>query len=136
MISGRWAIVLLSITTAFTADPGVWLATRIVSIEYPLLGLQSRTEGSVIAKCTIGDDGSITTARITSGPLLLGNAVLSRLPGWRFKSRTQMAGAGKQSLNLTFIFRLDDSVRGPGTVFIFESPYTSIITASAPYRTH
>src|SRR5215467_12355577 len=63
----------------------VWVPARVVNVEYPLLGLQSRTSGSVRIQCDIASDGSVESAKILSGSRLLGEAVIQRIGEWRFR---------------------------------------------------
>jgi TonB family protein len=87
-------MLLLSVAaSAGDEAEGIWIPTRMVGIDYPVLAQQSRTHGVVKVACTIASDGTVSSAKITSGSLLLGASIQERISQWKF--RFTPAGASK-----------------------------------------
>jgi TonB family protein len=83
-------MLLLSVAaSAGDEAEGIWIPTRMVGIDYPVLAQQSRTHGVVKVACTIASDGTVSSAKITSGSLLLGASILERISQWKFDSLRQ-----------------------------------------------
>lgn len=132
------SFVILTIASICHAeDDAVWTPARIVNIDYPLLALQSRTHGPVEIECILAGDGSVSSAKIRSGPPLLGRAVLERIGEWRFRAASNAAAKSPAAVTLTFTFQLEEqAVSTPKTKFVYEYPYNVTVTSQPTLRSH
>lgn len=131
--------VLLGMTLRCLAGQGpTWIPARLVSIDYPLLALQSRTEGVVKVECAIAPDGSVSTAKIASGSPLLGGAVLARIGEWRFRREAGAASVHPEAtVTITFQFVLEKAIVVQSkTKFVFDYPDTATVISQPLRRTH
>jgi|DewCreStandDraft_4_1066084.scaffolds.fasta_scaffold89701_1 TonB family protein len=120
---------------SWTGPDARWVPARVVSIEYPLLALQSRTQGIVMVRCAIASDGTVSEAKITSGSILLGEAVLQRISEWRFRSTN--ASTPTDGVILTFNFVLEQPAQTtPRTKFVYDYPYNTTIISQPVLRSH
>jgi TonB family protein len=109
-----------------------WLPIRVESLEYPSLGVQSRTQGEVIVDCEISEQGIVSEAHIISGHNLFQKAVLMNVRKWRFARRE--LGKKSSSIRLTYEFRIEGVTFGyPRHSFIYEFPYKVILISEAPH---
>ena len=109
-----------------------WNLVRLVSVDYPPLAARARLFGIVRIKCSLQSDGTVASATILSGHLLLGEAVIKKLPGWRFARQHGVSGQGDNTTIIEFEFKLIGSVRGPPpSVFVFEHPNRFIVESKA-----
>ncbi len=137
-ISSR-AVLLLGLVSPFYGQDGaMWVPARVVNIEYPLLALQSRTQGAVSIECVIAADGSVSTAKVVSGSPLLGGAVLSRIGEWRFRLASGASAAQPPStVTMTVNFVLEKPVMvQPKTKFIYDYPNDVTVVSQPLRRTH
>jgi TonB family protein len=133
----RLLLVLAIASVCRSEDYITWFPTRVVSIEYPLLGVQSRTHGVVKIECVLSPNGSVSEAKILSGSLLLGKAVLDRISEWRFRSVTSAAPTQPPTLILTFNFLLEDQAATvPKTKFVYDYPNTITVISQPFARSH
>ena len=135
MLSRAALLVPLLMMSSFAADERGWFPARVVSIEYPILGLSSNAQGVVLVECLVAADGSVTGAGATGGHSVLRNAVLERIREWKFRFVGSTPPATPSNVTLTFEFRLE----GPPayrakTTFIYEYPY-KVVVASQAYPT-
>jgi TonB family protein len=108
----------------------------VVNIEYPLLALQSRTEGSLTVECLIASDGSVSSAKLLAGSPPLGSAVLSRIGEWRFRLISEKSPEPSR-ITMTFTFALERSVvQQPKVKFIYDFPYDVTVISQPVRRTH
>lgn len=128
------AVYLLYIVSIAAAE---WTPTRIIAIDYPLLGVQSTTSGIVRLECELREDGTVQDARVVSGPLMLGRHVLGRVLSWRFRNERNHAQGGRRFAFLTFNFKLGEIAPGPPkSQFVYDYPNEFTITATRMQRTH
>jgi TonB family protein len=73
---------------------------RPVEPVYPLLAQQTDVQGSVVLLARIGNDGTVESVQVVSGPDILANAAVEAVKQWRFKPRN---GAGPPILAETRI---------------------------------
>ena len=132
------AIVALGLTAPSYAENAVWIPARVVSVDYPLLGLQSRTHGTVEVGCDVTADDSVSKAKLLEGSSLLGQAVIDRIGEWRFKSVSEEPPRSPSKVTLTFDFILegDGVVEHPKSKFIYEYPDRAIIISQPLLHTH
>jgi TonB family protein len=131
MSSSRIGILFFLVTSILLADGDViWVPEHMVSIEYPLLALQSQMVGVVKVSCMLREDGSLTDAKVLSGPLLLGHAVLGRIGEWRFRRVGGSSPPPPAAVTLTFTFRLDGPPVGrTKTKFVYDYPFDVTIVS-------
>jgi TonB family protein len=60
---------------------------RPVEPVYPLLAQQTDVQGSVVLLARIGNDGTVESVQVVSGPDILANAAVEAVKQWRFKRR-------------------------------------------------
>jgi protein TonB len=56
---------------------------------YPLLAQQTNLQGSVVLSARVGQDGSVQSVQVVSGPDILANAAVEAIKQWRFKPRNE-----------------------------------------------
>jgi TonB family protein len=122
---------------ALGSQAAEWTPIRIVSVDYPLLAVQSRTSGVVAVECTLRQDGTVESARVESGSLLLGRAILERISEWKFMRNPAPQSAVAAGIVLSFEFKIRGTSSGPLTsVFVYDYPDHFTITAPSLPRTH
>lgn len=62
---------------------------EVVAASYPLLGAQTKVQGSVLMQALIGADGVIEELHVISGPAILAAAARQAVLKWRFKPYLQ-----------------------------------------------
>jgi protein TonB len=62
---------------------------RPVDPVYPLLAQQTNVQGSVVLSARVGQDGSVQSVQVVSGPDILANAAVEAIKQWRFKPRNE-----------------------------------------------
>jgi len=62
---------------------------RPVEPVYPLLAQQTNLQGSVVLSARVGQDGSVQSVQVVSGPDILANAAVEAIKQWRFKPRNE-----------------------------------------------
>jgi TonB family protein len=77
---------------------------------YPLLGKNSRVQGSVVLQAIVGTDGNIENLRVLSGPAVLATAAQQAVRQWRFKPVLQNGQAveTKARITVNFSIRISD----------------------------
>jgi TonB family protein len=73
---------------------------------YPLLGRQTKVQGSVLLKALIGADGVIRDLRVLSGPAILASAAREAARRWQFKPYLQNGQAVETQANITVNFTI------------------------------
>lgn len=82
-----------------TIDPGGDVEYR-VPVRYPYAALKKRVEGNLFIEATLAADGTVTDARVVSGPDELRNPALQSILQWRYKP-----GASPRTVTVTITFR-------------------------------
>lgn len=82
-----------------TIDPGGEVDYR-VPVRYPYASMKKRVEGSLFVEATLAADGTVTDARVVSGPEELRNPALQSILQWRYKP-----GANPKTVTVTITFR-------------------------------
>ena len=72
-------------TVCRIADGGEWSPSRMIAIDYPLLGVQPVTKGAAPLERVLRSDGTVESARIASIPRLFGAHALQSFSSWRFR---------------------------------------------------
>jgi protein TonB len=87
---------------------GVQQAQLITRIEphYPSLGVQTRTQGTVLLHAIISLDGDITALEVVSGPPLLVQAAVDAVRQWRYRPTYLNGEPVEVETSITVIFRL------------------------------
>jgi protein TonB len=81
--------------------------TSRVEPRYPVIAIQTRTEGTVLLHAIISRDGRITALEVLSGPPLLVKAALDAVRQWRYRP-TYLGGEPVEvDTSITVIFRLN-----------------------------
>jgi periplasmic protein TonB len=81
--------------------------TSRVEPRYPVIAIQTRTEGTVLLHAIISRDGRITALEVVSGPPLLVKAALDAVRQWRYRP-TYLGGEPVEvDTSITVIFRLN-----------------------------
>lgn len=129
---------VLAVSLCHAQDATEWIPSRIVSIDYPLLALQSQTQGVVKIRCRVRADGSAIDCKLISGPPLLARSVSARIGEWRFRHAPLSASQPSGTVILTFNFRLEEPpVTSPReATFIFEYPDAATILSHPILRDH
>jgi TonB family protein len=83
---------------------------QTVETTYPLLGKNSRVQGSVVLQAIVGADGNIENLRVLSGPAVLATAAQQAVRQWRFKPVLQNGQAveTKAKITVNFSIRISD----------------------------
>jgi TonB family protein len=83
---------------------------QTVETTYPLLGKNSRVQGSVVLQAVVGADGNIENLRVLSGPAVLATAAQQAVRQWRFKPVLQNGQAveTKAKITVNFSIRISD----------------------------
>jgi TonB family protein len=84
-------------------------ATRRVEPSYPPLAKTARISGAVVVEVTVGEDGSVISARAVSGHPLLKDAAVNAARGWVFTPTVLEGRPVKVIGTITFNFMLDYS---------------------------
>jgi len=127
----RIGLLLIGIASILgAADDVLWIPKHIVSVEYPLLALQSRMNGVVKIACALQRDGTLTECKPLSGPLLLAHAAMGKLSEWRFQPIPGTTPPTSTPAVLTFEFRLSGpAVSRPRTTFVYDHPFQALIVS-------
>jgi TonB family protein len=83
---------------------------QTVATTYPLLGKNSRVQGSVVLQAIVGADGNIENLRVLSGPSVLATAAQQAVRQWRFKPVIENGQAveTKAKITVNFSIRISD----------------------------
>jgi TonB family protein len=83
---------------------------QTVETTYPLLGKNSRVQGSVVLQAIVGADGNIENLRVLSGPAVLATAAQQAVRQWRFKPVIENGQAveTKAKITVNFSIRISD----------------------------
>jgi periplasmic protein TonB len=82
--------------------------TSRVEPRYPVIAIQTRTEGTVLLHAVISRDGRIAALEVLSGPPLLVQAAVDAVRQWRYR-RTYLGGEPVEvDTSITVIFRLSE----------------------------
>lgn len=104
---------------------------RLESLSYPLLALQSRTQGAVSVECQLSSTGEVTDTRIISGPKLFHAPVVANVQKWRF---ARLETTDSTFIVLRYEFKLEGVTEGvPKGSFVYEHPYRVTVTSEAPH---
>jgi TonB family protein len=89
---------------------GVPELRQTVETTYPLLGKNSRVQGSVVLQAIVGADGNIENLRVLSGPAVLATAAQQAVRQWRFKPVIENGQAveTKAKITVNFSIRISD----------------------------
>jgi protein TonB len=79
---------------------------RPVEPVYPLRAQQSNLQGSVVLLARISQDGNVESVQVVRGPDILANAALEAVRQWRFKPRSDAAGATPAETRITVNFTI------------------------------
>lgn len=79
---------------------------RRVDPVYPPQARIQRLEGSVVLDATIGQDGSVRSAKIVSGPMLLAEAAAAAVRSWRYNPATLSGNPTEVTTRITVVFKL------------------------------
>lgn len=110
-------LVLWLLTVAFLV-PVVALAQDItktpqrikyVAPVYPEDAKAAKVSGTVIAEAVIGEDGSVTGARILRSIALLDDAALAAARQWKYTPTTLNGKAVPVIMTVSIVFKLDDT---------------------------
>jgi len=87
---------------------GVEQAQLILRVEprYPALGIQTRTQGTVLLHAIISLEGHITALEVVSGPPLLVEAAVDAVRQWRYRPTYLNGEPVEVETSITVIFRL------------------------------
>jgi protein TonB len=73
---------------------------------YPLLAIQTRTQGDVVLRAIIGKDGSVAELQVVSGHPLLVKAAMDAVRQWRYKPTLLNGEPVEVDTTITVSFRL------------------------------
>lgn len=133
---GMLAVLTLAVGL-MGADVNDWYATRVQSVDYPLLGLQARESGIVRLRAHVDDAGVVTEVSVISGNSLLARTAAENLKRWRFARHSTSSGAqsGRVAgdVEVTYDFRLVGETNStPKSEFVYEYPNRVTLTSAAP----
>ncbi len=83
-------------------DPGGAIDHQM-AIRYPLAAMKQRVEGALTVEATLAPDGTVSDARVVSGPEELRKPALQSILQWRYKP-----GVNPKSVTITITFRAPD----------------------------
>jgi hypothetical protein len=85
---------------------------------YPALALQTRTQGLVVVRARLDDDGKVVAASAISGSELLVPDCLANIKKWRFRPNAHRAAV------IVYNFRLSYAAKckSAGSFFTLEAP--------------
>jgi TonB family protein len=116
----RFVIVvgLLSAGTMWAQATGAPLLVEKPVIVYPPIAKAAHVKGEVVVRFAIESDGTTSSVRVISGPLMLQGAVADRIKEWRFK--TPLPIGAEREFEAVYRFgvdapdeSLDDDLDGP-----------------------
>jgi TonB family protein len=79
---------------------------RPVDPVYPLLAQQTNVQGSVVLSARVGQDGSVQSVQVVSGPDILANAAVEAIKQWRFKPRDEAGQLVPAETRITVNFNI------------------------------
>ena len=133
----RLFLLICLCTVGAIAHGGEWTPIRMIAIDYPLLGVQSATTGAVRLECELRIDGTVDTARVAFGPMLLGGHALKSVTSWRFRYEGDAQDGVRRVAVLLFEFRLTEPAPGPPKAqFEYLYPNRFTVTSTRLYRSH
>src|SRR5439155_1608980 len=94
--------------------------TRLYALDYPRLAVQAGISGTVVLRCGLRPDGSVSSVIPVSGPTILAEAAAANAAKWMFPGRPKK---GKNTVVLTYRFVLRETPFSTVTStneFIFE----------------
>jgi|GEM_PF-5478855 len=131
-----WLALLITGLALGSENPN-WIPSRIVSIDYPLLAIQSKTYGNVEIECVLRRDGTVENARVVSGSQLLGNFIVRGIREWKFMPNTIGPNPSAGLLSLYFEYKLGEGADGnPKSSFVYDYPNHFTISSKSLLRTH
>ncbi len=126
---------LFFVAGLYAAELSGWMATKIHSPKYPILGLQAMISGTVRLKVHIDSDGAVGEIKTLTGNSLLADAARESLRTWRFaRVAGSSVGAVASDVEFVYEFRLrDKTAANQDLEFVFEYPDHITVTASPPH---
>jgi protein TonB len=87
---------------------GMTEATLIRRVDplYPAQAREKRLAGPVTVEATIGENGSVRTVKVVSGPALLADSAADAVRQWRYKPATLNGKAIEAQKQITVVFKL------------------------------
>ena len=79
---------------------------RQVDPIYPLLAQQMKVQGSVVLQAQIGEDGSVQSVQVVSGPEILASAAVEAVQQWRFNPTYKAGRAVPAEIRITVNFTI------------------------------
>jgi TonB family protein len=101
---------------------------RVYGLDYPRLAAQAGVQGTVVVRCELGRDGSVTSVKTVTGPAILADAASANASKWKFPRPKRKA----ERVELIYRFELCESTT-PKSEFIFEPPNLVIVSSNRPY---
>ena len=86
--------------------PRTEILARQVDPIYPLLAQQMKVQGSVVLKALIGEDGSVQSVQVISGPEILVGAAVEAVQQWRFNPTYKAGRAVPAEIRITVKFTI------------------------------
>ena len=81
------------------------LITR-VDPKYPVLGIQTHTQGTVIVQAIIDEQGDVVEVKVVSGPPMLVSSALNAVRQWKYQPTYLNEQPVPVQLNVTVTFNL------------------------------
>ena len=96
------------------------------------MAVLSGTQGVVVVRCDVRDDGSLVPKN-AEGPPVLSDAVRANVVKWKFFSSN--SGDTSSSVTLIYTFEIKGASRksSPESRFIFEFPNRVYVSSEQPY---
>jgi TonB family protein len=131
------SVALLTLWLPVQAEAAAWVVQHLESMEYPLLGVQSREQATIRVQCQVATDGTVVDARVierSGAPRpgsVLEKGAIENARKWTF--RYSPGGVPEQpgTATLVYVFRLEGSCdyqRCPSR-FAFDMPDRVTVTA-------
>ncbi len=89
-----------------TQDEAMKAATAKVQPEYPAIAKQLKLEGAVQVEASIDEKGTVESAKVVSGNVVLANSAIAAIKRWKFSPILVDGKPAKASATLSFTFRL------------------------------
>ena len=126
--------------TLFQTEEVPSVPTRVVAVEYPLLAVQARIQGTVKLEISFDQGGGVTDVRIledveTASKTLLAAAAKTNVSTWKFSTSPKQTTARRAMV--TYVFRLEGVTSGKrNESFVFDYPGTATLVSEAMCPDH
>lgn len=105
--------------------------SRLTAMDYPLLGVQSRTQGVVKLELKLDEHLAVKDVRVLSGAKLLARAAVVNARTWHFLDCAAEDQDQVKTVELEYRFVLSGTALKPKGSFTYEHPFIVTIESQA-----